>query len=65
MPIPSASLTFTVAEVRDRWLESSRSELPWPAGELYLLRDLTEQRDLDRAKDLFFAATSAKSAKRK
>jgi PAS domain S-box-containing protein len=45
-------------EVRDRWLESSRSELPWPAGQLYLLRDLTEQRDLDRAKDLFFAATS-------
>jgi signal transduction histidine kinase len=45
-------------QVRDRWLESSRSELPWPAGQLYLLRDLTEQRDLDRAKDLFFAATS-------
>lgn len=43
---------------RSRWVEAARSDLPFGAGDLYLLRDLTEQRDLERAKDLFFATTS-------
>jgi PAS domain S-box-containing protein len=43
---------------RDRFLEATPSELPGGAGRLYLIRDLTEQRDLERAKDLFFATTS-------
>lgn len=43
---------------RTRWVEAVRSDLPATAGHLYLLRDLTEQRDLERAKDLFFATTS-------
>ena len=43
---------------RTRWVEAVRSDLPFGAGGLYLLRDLTEQRDLERAKDLFFATTS-------
>lgn len=43
---------------RTRWVEAVRSDLPFGDGGLYLLRDLTEQRDLDRAKDLFFATTS-------
>ena len=43
---------------RSRWLEAVRSDLPFGSGGLYLLRDLTEQRDLERAKDLFFATTS-------
>ena len=46
------------AEGRTRWVEAVRSSLPFGSGGLYLLRDLTEQRDLERAKDLFFAATS-------
>ena len=43
---------------RTRWIEAARSDLPFGRGGLYLLRDLTEQRDLERAKDLFFATTS-------
>jgi PAS domain S-box-containing protein len=43
---------------RPRYLEAVRSELPGGRGTLYLIRDLTEQRDLERAKDLFFATTS-------
>ena len=45
-------------EGRARWVEAVRSDLPFGQGGLYLLRDLTEQRDLERAKDLFFATTS-------
>jgi PAS domain S-box-containing protein len=41
-----------------RWVEAVRSDLPFGTGGIYVLRDLTEQRDLDRAKDLFFATTS-------
>ena len=45
-------------ELGNRWIEAARSDLPFGSGGLYLLRDLTEQRDLERAKDLFFATTS-------
>lgn len=45
-------------ELGGRWIEAARSDLPFGSGGLYLLRDLTEQRDLERAKDLFFATTS-------
>ena len=50
-------LASTTGE-RTRWVEAVRSDLPFGTGGLYLLRDLTEQRDLERAKDLFFATTS-------
>ena len=51
-------LEGTGSDARSRWVEAVRSDLPFGSGGLYLLRDLTEQRDLDRAKDLFFATTS-------
>ncbi|MEA3076871.1 MAG: two-component system, NtrC family, sensor histidine kinase KinB [Actinomycetota bacterium] len=41
-----------------RWLQTVGSELPDADARVYLIRDVTEQRDLDRAKDLFFATTS-------
>jgi signal transduction histidine kinase len=34
------------------------SDLPDADARVYLIRDVTEQRDLERAKDLFFATTS-------
>jgi len=43
---------------RTRFLEALRSDLSGGGGHLYLIQDLTEQRDLERAKDLFFATTS-------
>jgi PAS domain S-box-containing protein len=43
---------------RTRVLEALASELPDGTGRLYLIQDLTDQRDLERAKDLFFATTS-------
>lgn len=43
---------------RHRYLEAIGSDLPGGTGRLYLIQDSTEQRDLDRAKDLFFATTS-------
>ena len=52
-------LVSTSGEQAARWVEAVRSDLPFGSGGgLYLLRDLTEQRDLERAKDLFFATTS-------
>lgn len=53
-----AGLEVQVGEGRSRFLEATRSELPDETGHLYLIQDLTEQRDLERAKDLFFATTS-------
>jgi PAS domain S-box-containing protein len=41
-----------------RWLQTVGSELPEADARVYLIRDVTEQRDLERAKDLFFATTS-------
>jgi len=41
-----------------RWVQTVASQLPEGEGTVYLLRDVTEQRDLERAKDLFFATTS-------
>ena len=43
---------------RRRFLETVRSDLPGGGGHVFLIQDLTEQRDLERAKDLFFATTS-------
>lgn len=54
----AAGLEVQVGEGRPRFLEATRSELPDETGHLYLIQDLTEQRDLERAKDLFFATTS-------
>lgn len=54
----AAGLEVQVDEGRSRFLEATRSELPDETGHLYLIRDLTDQRDLERAKDLFFATTS-------
>ncbi|HVF33371.1 MAG TPA: ATP-binding protein [Acidimicrobiales bacterium] len=45
-------------EGRTRFLEAVRSVLPDGGGDLYLIHDQTEQRDLERAKDLLFATTS-------
>lgn len=47
-----------VGEGRVRFLEVVPSDLPGERGTAYLIQDLTEQRDLERAKDLFFATTS-------
>lgn len=41
-----------------RWIQTVSSPLPNGRGTIHLLRDMTEQHDLDRAKDLFFATTS-------
>lgn len=54
----AAGLEVQVGDGRSRFLEATRSELPDETGHLYLIQDLTEQRDLERAKDLFFATTS-------
>ena len=51
-------LEVQVGDARPRFLEAVRSDLPDALGHLYLVQDLTEQRDLERAKDLFFATTS-------
>lgn len=53
----AAGMELTVGD-RTRFLGAQRSGLPGGGGELFLIQDLTEQRDLDRAKDLFFATTS-------
>ncbi len=50
-------LEVTAMDGRPRFVEAVRSELP-RGGAVYLIHDLTEQRDLERAKDLFFATTS-------
>ncbi len=42
---------------RQRWLETVKTDLPDGRGELWLLRDLTDQHALDEAKTLFFATT--------
>lgn len=54
----ATGLELQVGEGRPRFLEATRSDLPDEGGHLYLIQDLTEQRDLERAKDLFFATTS-------
>lgn len=54
----AGGIEVPVAEGRPRFLEAVRSDLPDEGGQLYLIQDLTEQRDLERAKDLFFATTS-------
>lgn len=41
-----------------RWIRTVSSPLPGGHGTIHLLHDVTEQHDLDRAKDLFFATTS-------
>ncbi len=51
-------LELQVGDGRPRFIEAVRADLSGGGGEVYLLQDLTEQRDLDRAKDLFFATTS-------
>ncbi|MDQ3107911.1 MAG: PAS domain-containing protein [Actinomycetota bacterium] len=51
-------LELQVGDGRARFVEAVRADLSGGGGEVYLLQDLTEQRDLDRAKDLFFATTS-------
>lgn len=43
---------------RHQWLLTVGSTLPEANARVYLIRDVTEQRDLERAKDLFFATTS-------
>jgi signal transduction histidine kinase len=53
-----AGIEVQVGDGRPRFLEATRSELPDETGHLYLIQDLTDQRDLERAKDLFFATTS-------
>ena len=54
----AGGVEIAVPEGRPRFLETVRSDLPDEGGHLYLIQDLTEQRDLERAKDLFFATTS-------
>lgn len=43
---------------RTRWIQTVSTSLPATGDVVYLLRDITEQRQLEVAKDLFFAATS-------
>jgi signal transduction histidine kinase len=43
---------------RLHWIETVGSPLATSGGHVYLIRDMTEQRDLERAKELFFASTS-------
>ena len=50
--------SVTGADGRQRWLEMVKTDLPEGRGELWLLRDLTDQHALDEAKTLFFATTS-------
>jgi PAS domain S-box-containing protein len=54
----TGGLEVQVGDDRPRFLDATRSELPEETGHLYLIQDLTDQRDLERAKDLFFATTS-------
>lgn len=54
----SVGVEVPVPGGRTRWIETVCSDLPDAGGQVYLLRDMTEQRDLERAKDLFFATTS-------
>ncbi len=60
MDLDAASAGVEVAATggRSRWIETVCSDLSDAGGHVYLLRDMTEQRDLERAKDLFFATTS-------
>lgn len=60
MDLDAASVGVEVAGAggRPRWIETVCSALSDDGGHVYLLRDMTEQRDLERAKDLFFATTS-------
>lgn len=54
----AGGVEVTLPDGRRVWMQTVRSDLRQPRGHVYLLRDMTEQHDLDRAKDLFFATTS-------
>lgn len=53
----SDGIEVTVGD-RSRWIQTVSTTLPAAGEVVYLIRDITEQRQLDMAKDLFFASTS-------
>ena len=53
----SEGIGVTGSDGKQRWLQAVSSPLG-DAGQVHLLRDVTEQHELDQAKNLFFATTS-------
>jgi two-component system, NtrC family, sensor histidine kinase KinB len=57
LAVVAEGVSMTGADGKERWVQAVSSSLG-PTGDVHLLRDVTEQRELEQAKDLFFATTS-------